>query len=334
MRHSAVPAIARPAVVFRAARRGGAVIGGRSKREWARAATAVALCVVVTLIVASCSGNDEEPTEQTVDLGTHGLRIRQVGQGVPTVVIDVGLGDRSEHWAPLVERIAGETGVCVYDRAGYGESDAGPLPRDSGRIADELRTLLREADVPGPYVLVGHSLGGLNVQVFADRYRKDVAGLVLLDPPPLAWIAGESYGELRETAEGMTAEWQAAADAGEGSSDPAERREAAFFATLASEHREMFGRSAELAAEIRGFGATPIVVIASGAPNPRFGDVAEEYQQFWIEESRARAGRSTRGRFVLAERSSHNLYADVPDLVVESILSVVEEARRVPGETR
>ena len=290
--------------------------------------------MAVAVALVSCSGGDAAPSEQTVDLGTHGLRIRHVGRGAPTVVIDVGLGDRSEHWRQLVDRIAEETGVCVYDRAGYGESDPGPFPRDSGRVADELHALLSGASIPGPYVLVGHSLGGLNVQVFADRYREDTAGLVLLDPPPLAWIAGESYGDLRAMADGMTAEWEAVADSREASSDPAERREAAFFRTLASEHREMFGRSAELAAAISGFGAKPIVVIASGIPNPMFGDVAEEYQRFWIEESRARAERSTRGVFVFAQESSHNLYADEPDLVVESILSVMAEARQMAAAAR
>ena len=94
--------------------------------------------------------------------------------------------------------------------------------------------------------------------------------------------------------------------------------------TIASEHREMLGRSARQVAEIESFGEIPLIVIASGRPNPAFGDVADEFQRYWIDRSRALAARSDRGRFVPAEQSSHMLHLDAPDLVASSILSVVD----------
>ena len=293
-----------------------------------RSVSAVVLAALALTIV-SCSGEEQAqgPTEQMVDVGTHRLRLRTAGSGGPPVIIDVGLGDRSENWRPVIGRLSGSTTVCTYDRAGYGESDIGSFPRDSRRVADELHAALRRAPVPGPYVLVGHSIGGLNVQAFADAYPDDVAGLVLLDPPPLSWIAGDRYPGLREMAEGMTAEWQTMADRGESAEDAGERREAAYFRTLASEHREMFGESARTAAGIESFGDLPLVVVASGVPNPMFGDVAEEYQEFWIDESRELSTKSSRGEFVLAGESTHNVYADNPELVIESILAVVAGAR-------
>ena len=288
--------------------------------------------VMALLLIAGCAGilcscGEEPPADQMVDIGTHQLLIHREGRGSPAVVIDVGIGDSPENWGPLQERLSKETQVCTYYRAGYGRSQAGPVPRHSGQVADELRALLGAASVAGPYVLVGHSLGALNMQVFADRYPDAVAGMVLLDPPPLSFIQGKNYPKLQTMASQMTAEWQGIAVRGAGSDDPEERARAQFFKTIASEHHEMFGESARLAGAIESFGDVPLVVIASGRSNPVFGDVAEEYQRYWAEESKAVAMKSSKGRFILAQESSHNLYADEPDLVIESILDVVAQCR-------
>jgi pimeloyl-ACP methyl ester carboxylesterase len=262
-----------------------------------------------------------------VGVGSHRLLIRREGKGTPTVVIDAGITDRLESWRTVQERIAQATHIITYNRAGYGPSEAGPLPRDCGREAEELKALLDNAAVPGPYVIVGHSLGGLNAQVFSAKYAKAVVGIVLLDPPPLSFIQGEEYTNLLTTADQMTAEWQEIADAGAEATQAEEKERAIFFRMIASEHREMFDESARLVSEIFSFGDTPLLVMASGKANPHFGEIADEYQAYWIEQSRALSQKSSKGRFILAEESTHNLYKDVPDLVVESILSVVYQAR-------
>ena len=284
------------------------------------------LCLLLLCFsLASCARQELEPSDRTIDMGSHALHVRTQGEGSPAVVIDVGIAARLEEWQPLQARLAGQTRVILYDRAGYGGSEAGPLPRDSRREMDELKNLLEAAAIPGPYVLVGHSLGALNLQIFAARYPEDVAALVLLDPPPLGWLLGENYPELRALAEEMTAEWQAIADRGADAEDPAGRTEAAFFQMIASEHREMLGESARRAAAIESFGDTPLLVIGAGVANPFFGDVAEEYQQYWIAQNRALAARSSQGRFVLAADSSHRLHKDAADLVFESIRAVLAE---------
>ena len=279
------------------------------------------------LLLTSCAYDAPGQAGRMVDIGTHALHIRVRGEGAPAVVVDGGIASRSEEWHALQLRLAEETLAFVYDRAGYGASEPGPLPRDSWREAEELKSLLQASAVEGPYVLVGHSLGGLNVQVFAERYPEDVAGMVLLDPPPLGWLLGENYSGLRAMAEQMTDEWQAIEERGAGSSDPEDRAESDFFRMIASEHREMLGESARLVAEIETFGNLPLVVIASGVPNPMFGEVAEEYQTYWADQSRALADKSGRGEFFLAENSTHRLHEDAADLVLESILSLVTEAR-------
>ena len=141
----------------------------------------LALLFVTCLILGPYLGESSTPSEQMIDLGSHRLQVLREGSGTPTVVIDTGLGDHLDKLKALQERIAQVTLVMTYNRAGYGKSEAGPLPRDSGREAGELKDLLEKAAVPGPYVLVGHSLGALNMQVFASKYPDEVAGVVLLD---------------------------------------------------------------------------------------------------------------------------------------------------------
>lgn len=287
----------------------------------------LAIFFAACMILASCVCESSSSSGQMIRIGSHRLQIHLEGKGAPVVVIDAGITDQLDKLRPLQERIARVTHVITYNRAGYGQSEPGPLPRHSGREAQELKTLLEKASVPGPYVLVGHSLGALNIQVFASKYPDDVAGIVLLDPPPLSFILGQEYRELRMMAEQMTAEWQAIADSAAKSTDVQEKARSAFFSMIASEHREMFGESARLVSAVSTFGDMPLVVMAAGKPNPAFGEVAEEYQRYWIEQSRALADKSTNGKFVLAEGASHYLYLDVPELVAESILSVVYEVR-------
>jgi pimeloyl-ACP methyl ester carboxylesterase len=116
-----------------------------------------------------------------IDIGGFRLHLNGTGSGRPTVILDAALGGSSVSWALVQPEVARFTRVCSYDRAGFGWSDAGPLPRTVGRIAGELRALLDRAGEPPPYVLVGHSFGGLVLRMFASRYPADVAGLVLVD---------------------------------------------------------------------------------------------------------------------------------------------------------
>ena len=119
---------------------------------------------------------------QLIDVGTHSLHISCTGTGSPTVVLEAGLGEPSPMMAAwIAPDVAPATRVCVYDRAGRGWSESAPHPLDGEQVATDLHTLLSHADEPGPYVLAGHSAGGIYVLNFANRYPDDVAGIVLLD---------------------------------------------------------------------------------------------------------------------------------------------------------
>jgi pimeloyl-ACP methyl ester carboxylesterase len=124
------------------------------------------------------------PAGQLIDVGGYEMYLHCTGEtrdGSATVILETGLGGTSSTWARVQPEIAKATRVCSYDRAGMGWSDPGSEPRDAQHIAGELHTLLQNAGIPGPYVLVGWSYGGLYVQEFAGTYEDEVTGLVLLD---------------------------------------------------------------------------------------------------------------------------------------------------------
>jgi pimeloyl-ACP methyl ester carboxylesterase len=121
------------------------------------------------------------PPGEMVDVGGYSLHIHCVGQGSPTVVLDAGSGGFSAQWVRVQREVSGTTRVCAYDRAGMGWSEMGPDPRDAKQITGELHTLLSKAGIEGPYVLVGHSFGGMYMQTYAARYPDEVAGVALVD---------------------------------------------------------------------------------------------------------------------------------------------------------
>jgi pimeloyl-ACP methyl ester carboxylesterase len=130
-----------------------------------------------------------------IDVGGHRLHLSCTGTGSPTVVLEPGGGEMSSNLGWITPAVARTTRVCVYDRAGRGWSDPATTPQDGLQIATDLHTLLHRGGVPGPYVLAGHSFGGLYVLTFAARYPDEVAGLVLIDstaPKPATTTAPAS----------------------------------------------------------------------------------------------------------------------------------------------
>jgi pimeloyl-ACP methyl ester carboxylesterase len=167
----------------------------RSKSGWRR--TRRILLVFALLIVclsgtgllyqsiASAHDASSYPApERLIDVGGYRLHLSCTGTGrpgSPMVILEAGFGNTSLVWSKVQPGVASFTRVCSYDRAGYGWSDNGPLPRTAGRMVRELHTLLARAGVAGPYVLVGHSYGGLIMQLYASTYPQQVAGLVLVE---------------------------------------------------------------------------------------------------------------------------------------------------------
>jgi pimeloyl-ACP methyl ester carboxylesterase len=138
------------------------------------------------------------PPGRLIDVGGFRLHLNCAGRGSPAVVLDAALGASSISWSLVQPELARTTQVCSYDRAGFGWSDAGPMPRTAGRMAAELRELLERAGVPPPYVLVGHSFGGFVLRIFAARYWGETAALVLVDPAhPQDWVTPAPKEQIR-----------------------------------------------------------------------------------------------------------------------------------------
>jgi pimeloyl-ACP methyl ester carboxylesterase len=148
--------------------------------------------VIAMLALAAIGGGYETVREaadakaypmpgQLIDVGGHRLHLSCTGSGSPTVVLEPGAGEMSSVLGWIAPAVARDTRVCVYDRAGRGWSEPADTAQDGMRIAADLHTLLQRGNVPGPYVLAGHSFGGLYVLTFAARYPDEVAGMVLVD---------------------------------------------------------------------------------------------------------------------------------------------------------
>ena len=121
------------------------------------------------------------PPGQMVDIGGQRLHLYCLGTGSPTVILEAAAPGWSLYWSTVQPQLARTTRVCAYDRAGLGWSDRGPLPRTGQRMAKELHRLLERAGIAGPYVLVGHSLGGLVARLYQHDYPQEVVGMVLVD---------------------------------------------------------------------------------------------------------------------------------------------------------
>ncbi len=165
----------------------------RTRRDMPSRGARVQLYVVFAVLAASAVGGGYEAvgeatdvktvpsTGRLIDVGGHDLYLNCVGSGSPTVVLEPGAGGTSSQMGWITPQIAAHTRVCAYDRAGRGWSEPADTPQDGAQIATDLHTLLHRAGVPGPYVLAGHSFGGLYVRIFAAHYPNEVAGLVLVD---------------------------------------------------------------------------------------------------------------------------------------------------------
>ena len=306
------------------------------------------------------------PPGRLVSIGSHRLHIRCDGDGGPPVIFDAALGGSSLSWSLVQPAVARLTRACSYDRAGFGWSDAGPLPRTAGRIADELHQLLRTAAVPPPYLLVGHSYGGLVMRLYASRHPNEVAGLVLIEPaiaeewtdPTDEQRALIARG-IRLCGYGATAARRGLAQLVSGLVRFGALRAARLLVGLVSRgglRREDEGILApiwKLPPEVRGvlremwtqpkfFEAlgSQIDTICESATAVMSATPADYDDLPLTVLSSARSGeqrlqadsalarRSTRGRHVLAAESGHWIPLDAPQVVINAITTMVDEIRR------
>jgi pimeloyl-ACP methyl ester carboxylesterase len=287
---------------------------------------------------------------QLVDVGGYKLHLNCMGEGSPTVILEAGLADSSPSWLTTQPEVAKTTRVCSYDRAGYGWSDPSPHPRTASWRAKELHTLLVNANVQGPYVLVGHSLGGMLVRVYAHTYPDEVVGMVLVDstheeqnerlPGQKSFIPDQvrqfrMLGALSST--GFMA-LAPQAIPGQGFPDEVFDQYKIVWATgkhlttAAAETNALLESAAEVRAlHITSFGDLPLSVLSRGLYPPMPSLSETENQEFW-EETRTMqselADLSSNSTHTIAEQSGHHIQFDQPDLVTNTILEMVAALRK------
>lgn len=171
----------------------------------------IAVTVSLLLMWMTVVGQQQEkkpsylPPGKLVDVGGYRLHLNCTGKGGPTVVLLAGGGDYSFDWALVQPDVSSFARICSYDRAGFAWSDPGPIPRTMRQDAYELHTLLQAAQIKAPYVLVGHSLGGLIARVYAEQYPSEIAGMVLVDSTheDTVLIFNGKLVRVRESAKGV-----------------------------------------------------------------------------------------------------------------------------------
>jgi pimeloyl-ACP methyl ester carboxylesterase len=250
---------------------------------------------------------------ELVDIGGYSLYLHCTGSGSPPVVFDAGLGFGWETWSQVQPAVSEFARACSYSRAGLGKSDPSPLPRTSAQMVQELRALLLAANVTPPYLLMGHSFGGLNVQLYAMQYPDEVLGAVLVDSPShdtyTLWEEVLSPEQLARLVDDL--------------SDPESNPESAGYAEILL--------SCEQVASAGPFPDIPLAVLTSGLPMrfpPEWGEWPEEKMtQIWRQEQARLASLSSKGRQVIAEKSGHFIQNQQPDLVIEAIREVSDAVR-------
>jgi pimeloyl-ACP methyl ester carboxylesterase len=249
------------------------------------------------------SGARVQPAQsKLVDVEGRKISFKVAGAGSPTVVLEYGLGGSSGNWDTIFPAVARFTRVVSYDRAGYGKSELGPAPRSQERLAKELHTLLHNAGILPPYVLVGHSLGGANIRAFAYLFKDEVAGLVFVDPFNERVFTSQTKKELD-----AAMDQQAAAMKGAPAGPEAE------WEFISGEVRNGFP-------QLLTYGPppdVPMMIIISGRDRPpRWATSAIEEFTPWVTHARE-AG------MVFTTDDPHNVMAADPELVISSIRRVV-----------
>ena len=262
---------------------------------------------VPPILAAALAVSAAAALEKKVDVGGFKLNLRCSGEGSPVVVLDSGAGDTSATWDWVVPDVKRFARVCAYDRAGLGKSGAGPKPRSADHLAEELHNLLRRAGVLPPYVLVGHSLGGLNVRVYASRFPEEVSGLVLVDA-------------TQEDFPAMEAAILTAAER--------EKTRTAIANAPEAVRDELDAIPLSVAA-LRQAGPQPEVPVA--IISAAHASDSEKFRNAWDELQGRLAAAYPRATRILATQSGHYVPFDQPDLVVGAIREVVEKARAKPA---
>jgi pimeloyl-ACP methyl ester carboxylesterase len=243
-------------------------------------------------------------TIRQVPAGGHKLNVLMGGEGAPAVIFEAGFGSGLASWSTVQSEIAKVARTVSYDRAGIGNSETGPKPRAAKQIAGELHAALQNAGVGPPYVLVGHSFGGIYVRVFADLYPKEVVGLVLIDPSQESfdeWTRTHPEAQRAGRDEQMSKASQGVRDEGAG---------------VNASYSQ--ARAAKVPADI------PVILLTAMKDDTMPGSV----RKVWGEKQTEWIGKVPGGKHVVVENSGHFIQGEQPQVVIDAIKEVVRRSQK------
>jgi len=314
----------------------------------------LAVSGVVFEAIASHQGAKKFPPEgRLVDVGGFSLHLQKQGDGSPAIVFETGSGVASTGWGDLPKRLSRYGTVITYDRGGYAWSEEAATKRTGANIVRKLYTALKKEKIDGPYVLVGHSLGGMYSRLFAQTYPEEVAGVVLLDARPEDFSketapffekAGLDPVSVNTPSAGTLTllkrigvirlmENSVLPDMSEEEQDLAMNIELQpkFFRAQEQELNNI----TDLENSIRGHSlkSIPLTIITHGIPtdssgfgiSPRNG---EQMEKIWQEQQKQLLNLSSESKLIVAEKSGHFVMDDEPELVFNAIKERVEQAKQ------
>jgi pimeloyl-ACP methyl ester carboxylesterase len=316
---------------------------------------AIALLLLLTgyTFERLAEGRDLErfpPPGQLVDVGGRKLHINCQGTGVPTVIVETGAGQFSAHWTLVQDAIARSTRICTYDRAGFGWSEPAPAGRSLEDRATELYALLTKASVAPPYIVVGHSYGGLVARAFVRAHFKDVVAVVLVDAAEEEIVFSPEFKELfaaarpqLQTFELLTRFGLARAILRTRSEDEVAKQmrvpreliertgltaaglSPGFFQEYADElaSYELAPTTERHAGGLGALGDLPLIVIERGRPVEGSSPGRE---QSWTEAQARLAKLSSHSELIVASNSAHDIYHDEPQIVINAIQRVIRDS--------
>jgi pimeloyl-ACP methyl ester carboxylesterase len=293
------------------------------------------------------AGEPVSPGRVPLPDGRH-LFLNCTGKGSPTVLLEGGYAADSGAWTRVQPVLARTTRVCSYDRAGYGQSDMGPLPRDGRAVAKDLDQALRQAAIGGPFILVGHSLGALYVRIFAELRPDDVAGMVLADPSieyqdkRFAAMFGPASGSAKPFHD-AAAKCLAAAEKGKlpsldpslascmpDGANPKRMASPAQWRTELSEADTMWTATSDEADSGRYYyGDMPLIVLTADGSYANLPERARGIvSDFWRKLHEEIAARAMHGENRMVAKSSHMMMFDRPDAITAAIEEVIRRVRK------
>jgi len=260
--------------------------------------------------------------ERLIEIGNHKLFISTKGNQNAkfTVVFESGAGGSSRDWTKVISMLAPEIRTVAYDRAGIGKSEKGPLPQTMAQNVFELHELLKAAKIKGSIILVGQSMGGLIVRLYAQQYGKDVAGVVLVDPAhESSFLGSMKYGgwvRLREKAERKIIPKPQITDSISSGYDSTADY-------MAEEFQNIYLSNTKKPQEL---GNRPLVILGAGIRQQPPGTPDEQWKELRTERDKQVQDLtilSGNSKFILDPKSSHQIQNDNPEIVAKSIQMVI-----------